>query len=122
MPLKRYDHHVYATRLYTLLRRARPEETSAENLGLLEDLTKRCDPCQRIQRGPTRFRVSFGAEDTLFNERVLIDVMYLDGTPIYTSWTKAPDSVQPVTPRRVHEDDLENLPRVLGSRLHRSPA
>ncbi len=74
--------HPTATRLYNILRRAPPEETSAENVGVLDDRTKLCDPCQRIQRGPNRFRVSFGAEDTRFNEIVVMDVMYLDWKPV----------------------------------------
>ncbi len=80
--LHRQFAHPAATRLYNLLRRAQPEETSAETLGVLEDLTKCYDPCQRIQRGQTRFRVYLGAKDTRFNERVLIDVICLDGKPV----------------------------------------
>ena len=31
---------------------------------------------------PTRFRVSFGAETVHFNERILLDVTYVDGKPV----------------------------------------
>ena len=48
----------------------------------LEELSKRCDPCQRIQKAPTRFSVTFGAENVRFNERLLMDIMYIDGKPL----------------------------------------
>ena len=109
VPLERYHGHIYAPfgfstrtfftrpelvklhrqfahpsthKLYNLLKRARPEEATPETFRILEDLAKRCDPCQRIQNAPTRFRVSFGAENVRFNERLLIDIMYLDGKPL----------------------------------------
>lgn len=64
------------------MKRARPEETTPNTLEVLQEQTERCDPCQRIHNAPTRFRVSFGAENVRFNERFLIDVMYLDGKPV----------------------------------------
>lgn len=35
-----------------------------------------------MQTGPTRFRVSFGAENVKFNERLFMDMMYLNGKPV----------------------------------------
>ena len=74
--------HPSAQKLFNLLRRARPEEATPETLAILEDLSKRCDPCQRIQNAPRRFRVSFGADHVRFNERILLDVMYINGKAI----------------------------------------
>eukprot|EP00171_Calliarthron_tuberculosum_P000237 IDg237t1 len=109
MPLKRHDNHVYAemsslnrtlytrtqlhklhrqfghpsaNKLYQLLKRANPAESFPDVLRELEEISKQCDPCQRIQHAPKRFRVSFGAEDVRFNERLFIDIMYLDGKPV----------------------------------------
>ena len=76
--LHRQFFHPSADKLYKLLKRSRPDETTPETKKILEDLTKRCDPCQRIHRGPTRFRVSLGTEEIRFNERVIMDIMYLD--------------------------------------------
>eukprot|EP00171_Calliarthron_tuberculosum_P013114 IDg13114t1 len=42
----------------------------------------RFEPCQPIRLGPVRLRVSFGAENALFNERVLIDIMYIGVKPV----------------------------------------
>lgn len=46
---------------------------------ILEDLTKSCNPCKHIQHGPRKFRVKLGTENFSFNERIFIDIMYLDG-------------------------------------------
>ena len=64
------------------MKKARQEETTAETLSILQDLSKRCNPCQRIHTAPTRFSVSFGAENARFNERVLLDIITIDGKPI----------------------------------------
>ena len=49
---------------------------------MLEDITKRCDPFQRIQNAPHRFPVSFGTPDAIFNERIMVDVMSIDGKKV----------------------------------------
>lgn len=48
----------------------------------MKDNFARCVPCQQIQNGPKRFRVSFGADEVLFNGGVFIDVMYIDNHPV----------------------------------------
>lgn len=53
-----------------------------KTLEVLQELTKRCDPCQRLHNAPTRFLVSIGAENIRFNEGILIDFMYHDGKPV----------------------------------------
>ena len=74
--------HPSATKLYNLLKKARPEEVTPETLSILEDISKRCDPCQRITNAPNRFRVTLGAENVKLNERLQLDVMFLDGKPV----------------------------------------
>lgn len=74
--------HPSATRLFNLLKRARPEDATPETLDILRDISKRCDPCQRIRPAPTRFRVSFGTENARFNERIMMDIMYIDSSPV----------------------------------------
>ena len=69
-------------KLYKLLKRAMPEETTPNTLEVLQELTERCNPCQRVHNAPTRFRVSLGAENVRFAERLLFDVMYLDRKPV----------------------------------------
>ena len=74
--------HPSADKLYKLLKKARPKETDPNTLEILEDLTRRCDACQRVQTAPVRFRVSIGAEDLQFNEEIYMDIMYIDHKPI----------------------------------------
>lgn len=74
--------HPSADKLFKLLRKTKPEETTPETLKILEDITRRCDPCQRIQPAPVRFRVSLGAEEIRFNEELLMDIMYIGSDPV----------------------------------------
>ena len=74
--------HVSPEKLYTLLKRARPGDTTPETLRTLEELSKRCDPCQRIQNAPNRIHVSFRAENLRFNERLIMDIQYIHKKPI----------------------------------------
>lgn len=64
--------------LFKLIRRAHPEEAHDDTRDILEDFTARCESCQRMKTGPKRSRVSFRTEDVVFNEQVLIAVMYID--------------------------------------------
>ena len=69
-------------KLYDLIKKARPEEVTPQTLGILEDISKRCNPFQRITNAPNRFRVTIGAEHVKFNDRIQLDVMFLDGKPL----------------------------------------
>ena len=82
LKLHRQFFHPSAQKLFNLLRRSRPDEATPETLRVLQDISSRCDPCQRIQHAPTRFRVSLGAEGLRFNERVMMDIMVIDGNPV----------------------------------------
>lgn len=75
--LHRRFSHPSADRLYKMLKNARPDETSQNTLDILENLTRRCDVCQRIQSAPVRSRVSFDTENLRFNEEIYMDVMYI---------------------------------------------
>lgn len=54
--------HPSTDELLKILWKASPEDTTPETLSTLEHLTKRCDPCQRIQNATVRFRVCLGTE------------------------------------------------------------
>eukprot|EP00180_Rhodochaete_pulchella_P004061 Plantae.Rhodophyta-Rhodochaete_pulchella.ctg74856.p1 GENE.Plantae.Rhodophyta-Rhodochaete_pulchella.ctg74856~~Plantae.Rhodophyta-Rhodochaete_pulchella.ctg74856.p1 ORF type:complete len:209 (+),score=12.17 Plantae.Rhodophyta-Rhodochaete_pulchella.ctg74856:155-781(+) len=82
LKLHRQFSHASAEKLYNLRRKARPEDTPPDTLRRLKELSRRCDTCQRIANAPTRFKVSFGADNIAFNEKVLLDVMYLEGKPV----------------------------------------
>lgn len=70
--------HRSAQKLFNLFQRARPEQATPATLQIRRDISKRCDPCQRIQFGPSRFRVTLGPENVCFNERIIFDITSLN--------------------------------------------
>lgn len=50
-----------------------------EPKGILQDITRRCDPRQRIQNASYRFQVSFDTFEARFNERIMFHVMKIVG-------------------------------------------
>lgn len=46
-----------------------------------EDTTARSDPWQQTKTAALRTRISFGTSNCQFNERILVDVMYLYEDP-----------------------------------------
>ncbi len=80
--LHRQFHHPSSEKLFKLLSRSRPDEATPETLEILKDINKRCDPCQRITNAPRRFKVTLGSEHIKFNERIQMDLMYIDSKPI----------------------------------------
>lgn len=79
--LHRHFYHPPARRLYDLLRRANPRDSSPETLRTLEQLAAACSVCQTFGARPYRFRVSFPASPIRFNEEVSLDLFWLDGKP-----------------------------------------
>ena len=75
--LHRQFFHPAPTKLFNLLKRTHPSQADPETLKILNDITNRCDPCQRITSAPLRFRVSFGSDSARFNERIYMDVFYI---------------------------------------------
>lgn len=80
--LHRQFFHPSSSKLFNLIKRVSPNDATPETRAILEDLTKRRDPCQRIQHAPHRFRVTIGAENVRFNERIMMDIMYIGNAPI----------------------------------------
>lgn len=80
--LHRQFYHPFSEKLYNLLGKARPEDNTPETQKQLEEISRSCDPCRRIQDGTTRFKVSFGTKNILFNEEVIIDIIHLDRKPV----------------------------------------
>ena len=70
--------HPSAGKLYSLLKQAGLEAVDCSTLKQLEEITAKCEPCQRIKNAPLHFRVSMGHEDVHFNARAYIDITYLD--------------------------------------------
>jgi hypothetical protein len=49
----------------------------------LEYLTKFCDQCQKNGRSPGRFKFVLKDDTIDFNHSILIDVIYIDGSPVF---------------------------------------
>lgn len=74
--------HPSTEMLSNLIKTVGPEHATPETRRALEAVLAKCESCQRFQTAPLCFRVSFGAGNLRFNERILIDIMYLVGDPI----------------------------------------
>lgn len=74
--------HPNVSKLLNFIKRAWPEHATKEMRSILDDITKRYDPFQSIKPGPHRFRVTIGTENLRFNERVMMDIMYLSSSPV----------------------------------------
>lgn len=74
--------HPSSDKLLQLLKKGRPNDVDSDTKKILDEIASTCDPCQRIQDGPGRFRVSIAGRNARFNEGIILDVMYLDGKPV----------------------------------------
>eukprot|EP00171_Calliarthron_tuberculosum_P019742 IDg19742t1 len=71
-----------ADKLFNLILRARPEARNRLNKNLTQRNIRKMGPLSVNHPGPVRFRVSFGAENVRFNERIIIDIMYIESWPV----------------------------------------
>ena len=49
---------------------------------IMEDISKKLDPCQRIENAPHRSRLSFGTPEARINERIMVYIMNIDGKKV----------------------------------------
>lgn len=69
-------------KLFNLIEKARAEHGMPEIRKALKEITARYDTCQRIKAAPLRFRIYFGSGNVRFNERIIIDIMNLEGDSV----------------------------------------
>lgn len=74
--------HPSSSKLYNLIRRARPKDVTPDTRRLLEEISKECNICATHQIRGLRFKVNMPQEDLSFNQTLALDLMYIDGTPI----------------------------------------
>lgn len=80
--LRRVHRHLYHThpdKIFQLLRRADPNNVTADDLTRLESITRKCEVCQRLAGSPGRFRVAIPDTNCVFNRCVCLDLTKLDG-------------------------------------------
>ena len=63
------------TKLYNLLKRARPQEVNSSTKKVLEEIAEACQNCRRHRSRPYRFRVSLPADDIKLNHEIAADLM-----------------------------------------------
>lgn len=74
--------HPSARKLFNLLKRVDPRQTSGDTLSVLENISKSCRTCVVHSPGPHRFRVSFPRSACVFNHELALDLMWLEGQPV----------------------------------------
>lgn len=81
--LHRNFSHPSADKLYSLLKMARPWETDEGTRRILEEISSRCEACQRFSQAPVRFKVTLPSEENLvFGDELSIDIMFLEGKAV----------------------------------------
>jgi hypothetical protein len=70
--------HPSAPKLSNLLRRAGHDINSKT----AQHLTKYCQYCQKYGKSPGRFKFSLQDDDGLFNHCIVVDILYIDGSPV----------------------------------------
>ena len=75
----RHFYHPESQRLFAILRRSRREECSPQILQQLEEIERSCDVCQRMAKGPNRFRVTLPQNDIIFNRTLSCDLFTIEG-------------------------------------------
>lgn len=80
--LRRRFFHLIAKKLFNLIKKAHPEHMMPETRQAMKDMTARFAPCHRTQTASLGCRVSFGTGNYRFNERILVDIMYLNRYPV----------------------------------------
>lgn len=76
--MHRHFHHPEASKMYNLIKRAKPEHATPETRAMLEQIGKACETCQVFSAQPQRFRVSLPPNKIVFNKTVAMDLMWLD--------------------------------------------
>jgi hypothetical protein len=74
-------YHTSPDKLYQILKRWHPDQLEPGTLAVLQDIARRCDPCQRLQPRPGRYQVSLPADDGTFNRKVAMDLVWFNKSP-----------------------------------------
>lgn len=83
LKLHRQFHHPSTGKLLNVLKRVKTEEVDEGTKIVLDDIVKRCKPCQQNPSSkPQTFKVSIGTGDIRFNHEVALDIMYLERRPV----------------------------------------
>ena len=73
--------HPSATKLYNLLKKPGYEDVDTDTHKVLEEIVKRCPPCQLYAKKPSSFRFTLHSEKN-FNQSIFVDICYIDDTAV----------------------------------------
>lgn len=74
--------HPYTSKIYNLIRRARPEKATNSVRRTLDSIAKACDSCQSFRPAPFRFRASLPPDQLVFIHELAIDLVWIDRASI----------------------------------------
>jgi hypothetical protein len=79
--LHRAFFHPSTDKLYSLLKRSKPTEVHEDTRRQLRQIVKACLTCQTFASQPLRFSVRLPDEKLVFNDELIMDLLWLDGEP-----------------------------------------
>ena len=74
-------YHPSVSKLFNLIKRAKPEHANAETKGILQEITDACQVFQRFTPRPLSFKVSL-PDKIILNQELALDLMYIDKKPL----------------------------------------
>lgn len=74
--------HPSVQETHNLLRRASADTLAKNILSILQKIADDCDVCKRNGPKPRIFKLTIGNEDMCFNNRVVVDKMFIDSKPV----------------------------------------
>jgi hypothetical protein len=79
--LHRAFFHPSTTKLFNLLKRAKPLDVHEDTRHMLQKISDACLTCQTFASQPLRFSVRMPDEKLVFNDELSMDLVWLDGEP-----------------------------------------
>ena len=74
--------HPSVSSTYKLLRRASGDKLKGNIKGMLRRLSENCKICKTNAATPRRFKLTIGTDDLRFNNRIIVDTMFIEGRPV----------------------------------------
>ena len=68
--------------LIQLLRRATPHKLKPDTRTILDDIVKRCSPCQTYAPRSSHFRVTMPQDDIIFNHEIECHIFWINNEPV----------------------------------------
>ena len=80
--LHRHFFHPSTKKLYDLLKRSELGKTTENLRSIIDSVSKACVKCKKFSARPFHFRASFWDESVVYNHELVLDLMWLNGSPV----------------------------------------